>query len=96
MADGTSRVFGGRKEPTVVVGPDRLNQFRSQSRNRDRMGCSVLGLRPVDDPFCCVPIVSMQAGNLLYALPSQHEDANCPGVRRMDRSIWALEPSIEA
>jgi hypothetical protein len=42
------------------------------------------GLRPVDDPLLGVPLVNMEAGDFLDALPREHENAHGTCVRRVD------------
>src|SRR3546814_8598766 len=60
------------------------------------MGLAVLGLRPVDDPLLCVPLVDMKTGDLLNPLAGQHQDTDCAGVGWVDGGIRTFEPAIEA
>ena len=59
------------------------------------MRLEVFGLRPVDDPLFGVPLVDMEASDLLNALSGQHEKLHGAEVGGSDWHIGAFEPTIE-
>src|SRR3979490_1748758 len=75
---------------------DGLNQLRGDLRDGNGVRLSVLGLGPVDDPLTDVPLVDMQTGDFLDALPGEHENARGARVGRMNGRVRAFEPAIEA
>ena len=59
-------------------------------------GLPFLVFEPVDDPLIGVPLIDMETGDFLDALPREHEDADRARVGRMHGSVGAYEPAVEA
>lgn len=59
------------------------------------MWLQVLGLRPVDDPFLCAPLVDVQTRDFLDPLPSEHDDLYRACIGRVNRCVRVFKPAIK-
>src|SRR5215471_1313196 len=66
--DGLRWVFRRREEPAMLVRDHGVDKLGRQRGHWNSVRFSVLGLRPVDDFFLPVPLVLVQARDLLDPL----------------------------